>query len=513
MATTNTVTAMVAKLKAALQKQSTAPQVHDFGFFNALSALPNPDPILRNIGQADLVYTSIMADAHVSGEIRSIRGEFRRMKYRVLAASDDSRAIAAKELCIEWMARYQPNKTADWQEVMWQMMSAIFTGYKIHYLDWRPDSGMGRVWLPARIMDFPNRRFHFDGEANLFIRSQSNPAGAIADDNQFIVSRHAGSLVNPYGQSLLSSCFWPWTFKTGGWRLFSQYCERYGLPWPIARYPRGTQDDDINLLGDAIRAMISHGYAVVEEGTAVDIIETKSTGGGLPQESMIDRANREMSKALTGQSQNAELHTVGARSSGEVAQKRQSSINDSDRDIAAASFNRIFALITLFNFGPDIAAPILDFYSDEKEGKDRAEVYRFAVEIGAAPSKHAFLQEMGIPQAQNEADTLALSPTKPTLKNHNLAFSKAENTGDLPLGMDARVALAIEAADFLIERDVIDPFKQALDAAIEAGRPIDQFLQEFSKTAGGIELSALRDLTAQALLWSSADGAAGNTKK
>ena len=39
--------------------------------FGSFLALPNPDPILREMGQAERVYASIAADPHVLGDIRA----------------------------------------------------------------------------------------------------------------------------------------------------------------------------------------------------------------------------------------------------------------------------------------------------------------------------------------------------------------------------------------------------------------------------------------------------------
>lgn len=206
-------------------------------FFQALGMLPNPDPILRQMGRADAVYRSIMLDAHVMGEIRSIRGSFRSHSYRIdVGAEDDAKAAAARDLCESWMASGPPNKISDWLEVQWQMCSSIFTGFKVHELVWNIN-GDGK--LVPEVHDRPGRRFRFDVNGAPLLVSKTAPMGAPVEPYQFVTSRHMPTTDNPYGLALLSSCFWPWTFKTGGWRYFVKYCERHGLPWPVGRYPMG----------------------------------------------------------------------------------------------------------------------------------------------------------------------------------------------------------------------------------------------------------------------------------
>ena len=366
-------------------------------FFSAIAALPNPDTILRNLGQAEKVYFSIMADAHVIGDVRSIRGSFRSHQYRIVAGDEgDPKSVAAKELCEQWMADAPPNNLADWLEVMWQMSSSIFTGYRAHELVWEMQGGK---YLPSQVIDRPNRRFQFSQAGEPLLISRGNLRGAPVEPYQFAISRHMADTTNPYGVALLSSCFWPWTFKTGGWRFFVKYCERHGLPWPVARYPMGTSEKEQDELEKALQTMLEASYLMAPEGTSVELLTpTTNSSGTLPQESLINLANREMSKALTGQAMVAELQGVGSRAASDTAQRRQDSINDSDRDISASSMAFIFKWITLFNLGDGVAPPQLEFFLHKKAGKDRAQTYQIAAQMGARPSKAAMLEELDIPR-------------------------------------------------------------------------------------------------------------------
>jgi phage gp29-like protein len=122
-------------------------------------------------------------------------------------------------------------------EVMWQMSSAILTGYRPHELVWGMDSGK---YLPAQVIDRPSRRIVFNAAGDPLLINKGKMMGAPFEPYRFVISRHMADTNNPYGLALLSSCFWTWTFKTGGWRYFVKYCERHGLPWPFAQYPTGT---------------------------------------------------------------------------------------------------------------------------------------------------------------------------------------------------------------------------------------------------------------------------------
>ena len=499
----------------------------DPAFFGSLQFLPNPDPILREIGQADDVYRSIMADAHVLGEVRSIRGSFRQLKWRINAGADEAKAKASQELCKHWMATTPPNNINNWQELMWQMMGAIFTGYRAHELVW---NSVGANILPTQVLDRPGRRFKFDRNGQPLLVSRENYMGAPLDyPEQFVISRHSASVDNPYGIALLSSCFWPWTFKTGGWRYFVKFCERHGLPWPIARYPQGTVDKDIGELQDALSAMLENAYAVVPDGTGIELLQAKSSSGTLPQVELINMANREISKALTGQAMIAELHNVGARAATETASKRQEGIHESDRDIASSSMNQIFKWITFFNFGPDVAPPTLEFFKEEAATKERAETYEVAVRLGANPSRSALLEELNIPVAKDESDELKpiQQPTKPIASQPNagtpsglfsrhlggaetrtFAGSGARFARDIELDDAALASRAVLGVSEWVSESVFTPALAMLTEYEAAGKTLAEFEADFGKLIGTQDDESLRQMTEGAILLSFLQGVA-----
>jgi len=511
---------LVQTVKGWLGKPIAGPDTDPQKYFGTMFALPNPDPILREMGQAEKVYYSIMADAHVMGEIRSIRGSFRSYQYRLTPGSDnDSKAAAAMELCQQWMQSQAPNTVSDWLEVMWQMTASIFTGYRVHEMVWDLVDGH---YLPSQVLDRPGRRFRFDAYGAPLLISSGNWQGAPVEPYQFVVSRHMPTTDNPYGMALLSSCFWPWTFKTGGWRYFVKYCERHGLPWPVGRYQAGTSEADQDALAEALAGMIEAGYVVTQEGTGLELLTPTGGGSNLPQQNLITLCNREMSKALTSQAMIGEQLDVGARAAAETAMDRQNSVHDSDRDISAASMAQIFKWITLFNFGDGVSPPTLEFFKQEAAGKARAETYQIAANMGAKPSRKAMLDELDIPPAVDDADALlpltarlpgvtgskpaAPANTPPTVDFNAVAgFTFAKAAG---MTEDEAMALAADAADQSIEDNMIAPIYQMLVQFESEGKTLAEFQTALEGLVGQMDDESLREVIDRALTYSILRGAA-----
>ena len=503
----------------------------DMTWFNKMMAMPNPDPILRRLGVADAVYASIMADAHVIGDIRSIRGSFRSYRTRVVAGDEqDARSQAAADLCEYWLQHCQPNAVAvDWMEVMWQMSSAIFTGYKVHEVVW--DFVDGHI-LPIKVLDRKNNRFKFDHDGNLLVLNSSSLGGERFPDYQFAVSRHMATCTNPYGVALLSSCYWPWLFKTGGFKYFMQYCEKYAVPVPFGQYPQGAQEKDIEQFEQSLADFLNNFYVLAPDGSKIELLTPSGGGNQLPQEALIVRCNNEMSKALTGQAVVAELQQVGARAASETAASRQEMINNSDRDISSSGMSEIFRWITVFNFGENVAPPKLEFFTEKQAGKERAEAYQTVANMGGRPSRKALLEEMNMPEAEDDADAIlpAQSPVNAvnaaqTLQNQPLntdqtAFnaqfnerSSADSEGDQRTIAQAKADLAfenavVEAVDAQFSADVIEPFAVMLEEFEASGKTLAEFHESLGAFLAGVDDGAVRELTEQALTLSALRGAA-----
>lgn len=508
---------IVQSVKGWLGKPVASSATDPNAFLGSLYGLPNPDPILRQIGQRETTYASIMADGHVMGELRSIRGSFRSHEYRIAPGNDgDAKSMQARALCEQWMLNNAPNKVSDWLEVMWQMTSSIFTGYRAHEVVWSMDGGK---LLPSEVIDRPNRRFLFNVESEPLLISRGNMMGAPVEPYQFVISRHMPTYDNPYGVALFSSCYYPWLYKTGGWRYLVKYCERHGLPWPVARYPQGTTKEDQDKLAEALEAMIESAYLVTQDGNGVELLSPTGGGSTLPQERLIVLANREMSKAITSQAMVGEAMEVGSRAAAETAKDRQDEVHDSDRDIAAAGMSQIFEWITLFNFGEGVAPPKLEFFKRKAAGKARAETYKLAADMGARPSKAAFLDELDIPLAENDEDALLptskgsqgapAAGTRPDPEEVDFSavagfeFAKAAGMTE-----DEAVQLATDAADQAIEDSMIEPVYRMLVEFEAKGKTLAEFRDALVDLVGDMDDEGLREVLDRALTYSLLVGAA-----
>jgi phage gp29-like protein len=207
------------------------------------------------------------------------------------------------------------------------------------------------------------------------------------------------SAENPYGVALYASCFWPYTFKHSGFRYFVKFCEKYGIPWALGRYPVGTPKEQQDELARALAAMIEDGVAAVQEGVGVELLEAKHSGQ-LAHERLIDVCNREMSKALTSQTLATENQTGGSQAAATIHRERETAVNESDRQIIVDTMNEFLSWITAINV-PGAAAPTFEFYDEAQAREDWVGVLEKARRFVQVPRWFAH-ERLQIPQPTDE---------------------------------------------------------------------------------------------------------------
>ena len=383
-------------------------------FYLALGVLPNPDPILRRAGKSEEVFDAIESDAHVIGELRAIKADLLRFKHSLTPGGDRRVDKRAYELCQAFLA-CAPAPLTTWADVAWNTGKSTFRGLSVHEIVW---SRQGDLIMPEALLDRPKRRFMFNGEGQLRVLTRDDPLlGVPAEELYFLVDRHMPSYDNPYGTALFSACYWPYVFKHGGFRWLVKFCERNGIPFPVGKYPVGSNEAVKTALSDALENLIEAGYAALEDGGAIELLESAKGGGGkLAQHQLIDVCNAEMSKALTSQTLATEqTGGTGARAASESHADRAAGVNDGDRERIALTWNKLWTLITRLNLGEDAAPPTSSFIGEADGTLPRARVYQIFINSGGEPSRKAMAADLGITlaDANDPADQMRKPATPP----------------------------------------------------------------------------------------------------
>ena len=444
-----------------------AARATDPWYWGLWNRLPNPDTVLRRLGRDQGVFDQIAYDAHVMGELRSIHAALLEYEWRVIPGEESRAGRRAAELAQAVMAR-KPSPGMGWSDTAWNMAQAVFRGYAVHEVVWQRD---GATLIPAKVIDRSTRRFAFDAESRLRLLTRREPFfGEEVPEKVFLLTRHMPSFDNPYGFAVFSACFWPYVFKHSGYRYFTTFCEKFGIPWPVGKYPAGSDSSRGDELEAALVKMVRDAVAAIPDDTDIEFKGPSiSTQGGTPQERLISACNRELSKALTSQTLATEIEGQGSRAASDTHHERERSVHLPVREMVSATLNELFAWIAELNLGPNVVPPTHKFYEESEAREGWAKLYDSARHWLPIPQEEAY-ERLGVRMPKDGEPLLA-----------GYSESGAPDTTQ-PVEMTACPGCG-ETLHFAAG-DPDDPFESALDAAIAAvedGQAVEAIGEDLAK--------------------------------
>ncbi len=327
--------------------------------------LPDPDPVLEKLGQDVSVYRELLADAHVWSCYDSRKSGVLSCEWEVRPGGDSKADKAAAELCEAFM------DGIDAYQVIVEMLDAPFFGMSPIEVTWGAD---GKYWLPKKVEGKPPEWFVFGEENDLrFLSMENQTDGEILPAGKFILPRHHATYLNPYGEKVLSRCFWPVAFKKGGFQFWAVFTEKFGMPWMIGKVPRSTNDGDRGRLLSSLSQMVQDAVAVINDDESITALEFSSKSASADiYENLISACNREVSKAVLGQTLSTELDKGGSYAATQGHLEVRADIVDKDKRMVKSAFTQLFGWISVLNV-PNAIPPEFAWYEEDDVQSDRAE--------------------------------------------------------------------------------------------------------------------------------------------
>jgi phage gp29-like protein len=322
------------------------------GYFGLL---PNPDPVLKQMGKDVTVYRSLLADPLVKGARRRRAAAVTEMERGF--DPDQSRKTPARVL----KAVETAFARLDIQRIIRDLVDGAFFGYRVGEVMWEPAEGLV---LPKDLICKPTEWFGFEPEGGeLRFRPISSVQGVPVPARKFVVVGKMRSWENPYGEPDLAACFWPVTFKRGGFKFWMTFTEKYGMPWAVGKLPRSAQPKETAELADQLARMVRDAVAVVPDDSSVELLTVTSATNADMYERFMMFCRSEISIALLGNNQSVELQSNKA--SATAAQGVEESLRDDDAQMVAAGLNDLARMICEVNF-PGVTPPVYRFWEQEQ---------------------------------------------------------------------------------------------------------------------------------------------------
>ena len=344
-------------------------------FYNNL--LPDPDLVLQKAGLTSSAYYELMTDAHVGGSVMQRKSRVKRMNILYLAGKGregktDKRAEDALNFFQDTMEGIERVP-----EVINEILDAPLYGATYLEMFWNTvpistDNPNGKINL-VNLMAKPFEWFVYDSENVLKAKSTDTSFGFSLVDippNKILPIVKDGTYKNPYGERAFKRAFWAYQFKKGGVRFWTEFLEKYGMPFLFGKLDPKKSQGDLDQFHDDLVDMVRNGVVVSSsegQGEEIDVIESKSRGGSNDAYKTYKNAmNIEISKAILGETLTIENSESGSQSATETHLEVLESVQDEDKLMVERAFDKLARLVTDLNFGKDVPSPKTQL-SDPKE--------------------------------------------------------------------------------------------------------------------------------------------------
>lgn len=304
-------------------------------FLEFLIQLPDPDVVLRAAGLSRADLRKLEGDDEISSCMESRLSAVMACPWRL----EPGEGELVKFVWAQIERHYEPLITGAW--------NAVPYGYAVQEVIYRPEDG--RVVI-ERVSEKPMEWFEprRDGTLRYYPASNLAPAAGIPVDTEFkfLLTRRRPTYRNPYGQAILSRLYWPWFFRTKGWRFWGRFLERFGSPFLLGK-TIGSQED-LDSFAAQLEKAVQSAVAVVGLDDEVNAIEPGNGGDSFER---FERAiNARIQKVLLGRAITSDLQKVGSNAAQKTDDRVREDRRDADVRMLTHTVQTLINALTRLNF-------------------------------------------------------------------------------------------------------------------------------------------------------------------
>jgi phage gp29-like protein len=287
----------------------------------------------------------------------------------------------------------------DLEGALLDLMDAVGKGFALSEILWEVAGGRARV---TGIKWIPQKKVTFVEDMNPRLLTPEAPwQGVEAPPWKVIYHRYKARSGYPTRAGVLRVVGWMYLLKNYALKDWASYNEVFGMPLRLGKYDPGASPADRDSLVRAIRNLGSDAAGVISKTTEIEFVEAATRAGNAnPYQLMADFCNREMSKAVLGQTLTTDTAgATGTYSAARVhAQVRRDLVEADAQALATTLREQLLRPLVGFNFGWEKPVPWFRFkYEAEEDLKTLSEVYGNLAAMGMPLSWEHVGERFGIP--------------------------------------------------------------------------------------------------------------------
>ena len=461
-----------------------------------MGLLPDPDPILRKLGNGAEILEGLTADGHLCSVIQSrklgtLKKEF---NWEPGTIGEDKPTRQAKLLS----ARLAEDlERVDLYNLLSGILDAPLYGMTPIEISWAPGNDRLRITnLEAK----PSRWFGYnDKNEPRFVSMHNQWDGQELPFGKFVMARHFPTYDNPFGLRLLSRCFWPVVFKKGGIKFWVTLAEKWGMPFLIGQYRPGAPKAEQQDMLSKLIGMVRDACAVIPQGGTVQVLESGKGSGSAEIHSGLKAAmDAEMSKVIMGQTLTAEVSDKGgSRAQGQVHEDILEDFRQGDQTLVKIVMEEIAWVYGQVN-APGVPSPKFNWFEEDEPQTEMAERDKTLQETGVKFRKSYYMRTYRL-----QEDDFDLAEEKPPADKPTDPPEGENKTAEAEF--TEKAAPAVDPSDLLADKlgktamATTDPWINHLQQLTMAATSLEDLRESIIAAYGQMDPAELGDMIAQAM--------------
>lgn len=323
------------------------------------------DDLLQQLGIGRTKLRALLADDEISAAVETRRHACINTPWRVEHPQSRARAFLTQAL--------EPHAHA----ILNAAWDAVLFGYAVQEVVLAEDAGRIRI---AQTVACPFEWFKIKPDGTLLWRDDDKPAVG-----GFIVTVHEQSLRKPHGEALLAKAYWPWFFRTHGWRMWAKFLEQAAIPLMV-----GKTDGDKQPLLELLRTLSAGPVAVLNN---MDSLEALDQPGNSPNKftEFETAICRRIQRLILGQTLTSGTDGgSGNRALGEVHERVRDEKRRADVRLVTRALRQVADILADVNGLPRGTIVLEDQHGLERERAERDEIL---VKAGMLRFTRSYLEE------------------------------------------------------------------------------------------------------------------------
>lgn len=304
---------------------------------------------------------------------------------------------------------------------IFRLMGGVTTGIAAAEIDWAVKGG---EVVPLSLLHVPSWWMRPDPNGGWLVQTDANLNGEPLTPYRWVAHSPAAKDGLLTSGALGRVLAWAYLWKVYVLKDWVAYCEKFGSPLRLGKYPAGTQDKDIQKLGESIKQLGIDAWAVVPKDMDVSFpADSGFRTGGPTYKELLTYVDEQISKVVVGQTLTTQAADSGTQALGSVHNDVRQDIRDSDALQVAETLTRdLVTPLVLFNKGAGAKVPTWVFDTQPPEDEERAgrvqesrgRVFKQATELGVPVPMSQLREELGIREPKAGEPILVLpAPASP----------------------------------------------------------------------------------------------------